>query len=98
MKRRGFLKFLGIAAAAPVAASLPLPAEPKPVRTHKPIPDSAWETERNIRQEMNGATMAITFNPSDLAASAQRPMYILTENAKPLRGFKFDKDAAEERP
>jgi hypothetical protein len=63
MERRGFLKFLGLAAAVPVAAHIPAVPESKPVRAHKPIPESAWETERNIRAEMNGATISLAFLP-----------------------------------
>jgi hypothetical protein len=63
MKRRGFLKFLGLAAAAPLAAQIPAATESKPVRAHKPITESAWETERNIRAEMSGGTLSVTFLP-----------------------------------
>lgn len=49
MQRRGFLKFLGMAAAAPVAIARALS------KAHDP----------------------------------ERPMYILTENAKPLSGYSY---------
>ena len=56
MKRRGFLKFLGLAAAAPVVA----PLAEKCLRAEQlnHIPESAWETEHRITNEMDAATLS----------------------------------------
>lgn len=65
MKRRGFLKFLGIAAAAPVAIAKALskvqPDRPMYILTEnsKPISElkwpSAWQTEAIVNKEIRKA-------------------------------------------